>query len=165
MTSFLGARELLKAELGRLDFLLHREILRLRADHLLSEGDLRGLYVSDAQVDALLRQAPSGEGQPLPDVDALTAEADRLRAVDAVRAAPHPMPLARVATLFGLLEFERDVLLLAIAPELDLRYEVFYSYMNNDVTRKRPTCDLALRLLCVSKEERWSRGRQDRKSN
>ncbi len=159
MTSFLAASEHLEAELRRLDLLLHREILRLRADHLLSEGDLRGLYVSDAQVDALLRQAPSGEGQPLPDVDALTAEADRLRAVDAVRAAPHPMPLARVATLFGLLEFERDVLLLAIAPELDLRYEVLYSYMNNDVTRKRPTCDLALRLLCVSKEERWSRRR------
>jgi hypothetical protein len=35
--------------------------------------------------------------------------------------------------LFALDDFERDVLLLAVAPELDLRYEVLYSYLNNDV--------------------------------
>ena len=51
------------------------------------------------------------------------------------------------------------MLLLAVAPELDLRYEVLYAYLNNDVTRKRPTCDLGLRLFCACAEERWERRR------
>jgi hypothetical protein len=43
--------------------------------------------------------------------------------------------------------FETDLLLLAIAPELSLKYETLYAYLNNDITRKHPTVDLALRVL------------------
>ena len=59
----------LDAALHRLDLLLHREILRLRARYQLSLDEFRGLYVSDEQVDHLVRQtcADSGEhpAQPL----------------------------------------------------------------------------------------------------
>jgi AAA+ superfamily predicted ATPase len=149
------AKQHVSAELRRLDLLLHREILRLRASHLLSAGDLRGLYLSDAHVDALLRQMQGEAEQPLPDVDALTAEAERLRSENAARTSLDYSPLARVTTLFGLEAFERDILLVAVAPEVDLRYEVLYSYLNNDVTRKWPTCDLAIRLFCNRPEKRW----------
>ena len=47
---------------------------------LLAGDELRGLYVSDVQVDALLRRPRARVGDPLPDVNALTAEAERLRA-------------------------------------------------------------------------------------
>jgi hypothetical protein len=149
----------LSAELRRLDVLLHREIMHLRAARLLSAGDLRGLYLSDSQVDSLLRQLRGENGQVLPHVDALTAEAVRLHAENASYAGALNLPLVRVTTSFGLDEFEHNMLLLAVAPEVDLRYEVLYSYLNNDVTRKRPNCDLALRLFCVDAQQRWERRR------
>jgi hypothetical protein len=43
-------------------------------------------------------------------------------------------------------------LLICLAPEIDLRYERLYAYLQDDVTRKRPTVDLALNLLCFSLE-------------
>ncbi len=60
---------------------------------------------------------------------------------------------------FGLSDFDADVIKLALAPELDLRYEKIYSYLQDDVTRKRPTVDLALNLLCSSADDKLSRCR------
>jgi hypothetical protein len=65
--------------------------------------------------------------------------------------------LLRLGRLFGLDAFARDVVLLALAPEIDLRYERLYAYVQDDVTRKRPTVDLALRLLVADPAERVER--------
>jgi hypothetical protein len=46
------------------------------------------------------------------------------------------------------------VLMIAIAPELDLRYERLFAYLHDDVTRRRPSVDLACSLLCHSARER-----------
>ena len=52
--------------------------------------------------------------------------------------------------MFGLTQFETDILLICIAPELDLRYERIYAYLKDDVTRKRPSLDLVLNILSES---------------
>src|SRR5262249_14192534 len=39
-------------------------------------------------------------------------------------------------------------------PEIDLRYERLFVYLNDDLTRRRPAVDTALNLLCRSFEER-----------
>src|SRR5262249_51327159 len=41
--------------------------------------------------------------------------------------------------------------------EIDLRYERVFAYLQDDVTRKRPTVELALNLLCASAEEKLER--------
>src|SRR5262249_3781399 len=51
-------------------------------------------------------------------------------------------------------DFDRAVLLLALAPEIDQRYERIYAYLQDDVTKRRPTVDLALNLLCGNLAER-----------
>ncbi len=122
----------LARELDRLDRLIHRAILRLRAGYELSLDEFRGLYVSDEQVDALVRaHAAPSDLVPVPP-------------------APEPepgTPWARLVDTFGLGLAERDILLAALAPELDRRYETLFAYLNNDVTRKWPTADLVLRLF------------------
>jgi SpoVK/Ycf46/Vps4 family AAA+-type ATPase len=50
-----------------------------------------------------------------------------------------------------------DVLLLALAPELDRRYERVYAYLQDHVGRRWPTVDLALHLLCADAVERMQR--------
>lgn len=135
----------LVAELERLDILLHREILRLRARYQLSLDEFRGLYVSDRQVDALIAR----QSAPHADVQEMTKAAETLRARNAeVR----PPEWAKVQVEFSLSDFELDVLLAAIAREVHLKYDTLYAYVNNDITRKKPTRELVLRLF--GEEER-----------
>ncbi|PZO39981.1 MAG: hypothetical protein DCF19_12360 [Pseudanabaena frigida] len=56
-------------------------------------------------------------------------------------------------------QFERDLLILCLAPEISRRYEKLYAFLNNDETNcKQPTVDLALRLFCRSDAE-WRNAR------
>jgi len=156
MPPFPDAKEHLLAELQRLDRMIHRQVLRMRASRLLTEDELRGLYIPDAQVDSLLVQPSGAEDTPraaeLSEAIAqLTLENQRR-----VQSAPE-LPLNRLVRIFGLNDFARDVLVIAVAPELDLRYQTLYAYVQNDVTRRRPTVDLALRLLCVDLSEQLDR--------
>jgi ATPase family protein associated with various cellular activities (AAA)/winged helix domain-containing protein len=127
-------------ELARLDLLIHREMLRLRAAYQLSLDEYRGLYISDEQADALVART-----QPLAGIDDPVAKLTRDAEVLAARIGD-ASPLGRTALTLGLDRFERDVLLVALAPERHLKYETLYAYLNNNVARRHPTVDLALRL-------------------
>ena len=62
--------------------------------------------------------------------------------------------------MFSLEQFDINTLLLALASEFDLRYERLFGYLQDDVTRKRPTVDFALSFLCANDAERLAaRGR------
>jgi SpoVK/Ycf46/Vps4 family AAA+-type ATPase len=62
-----------------------------------------------------------------------------------------------LAQEYGLSSFDLDVILIALAPELDLRYERIFAYLQDDITCKRPSVDLALNLLCPSAGARQAR--------
>jgi hypothetical protein len=123
--------------LARLDRRLEREILRLRGRYQLSLDEFRGLYVSDEQVDALVSSAWEASASAPPPVD------DGLLATGAALGARWNT----LASAFVLSQLEQDLLLIVLAPELDLKYETLYAYLNNDVTRKWPTLELARRVL------------------
>ncbi|NLF77556.1 MAG: ATP-binding protein [Chloroflexi bacterium] len=59
-----------------------------------------------------------------------------------------------LARSFHLARFDLDVLFLALAPETDLRYERLFAYLQDDVTRRRPSIDLALNLFCAGEDSR-----------
>jgi hypothetical protein len=67
--------------------------------------------------------------------------------------------LAWLARRFDLACFDLDIVLIALAPEIDLRYERLYGYLQDDVTRRRPSVDLTLNLLGASAGERLARRR------
>ena len=108
----------------------------LRARYELSLDEFRGLYISNEQVDRLIasRFVP-GDDEAEPPVR------------PAVPLREHDARWRRLSQAFDLTDVEEDVLLIALAPELDLKYEVLYAYLNDDVTRKWPTIDLVSRLL------------------
>jgi hypothetical protein len=62
--------------------------------------------------------------------------------------------LRTLGEAYSLSDFETDVLLLALAPEFDLRYGRVYAYLQDDATRRLPSVDLALNLLCRTARER-----------
>ncbi len=51
-----------------------------------------------------------------------------------------------LARRFGLAPLDLDLLLVAVAPDLDARFERLYGYLNDDLTRRRPTVGLVLEL-------------------
>lgn len=143
--------ELLPA-LCRLDDLLERAIAAATsAFGSAATGDpFRGLHLSSDDVAVLLDREPSA---PL-----LWTGSEE--SADEVSAAVTPAGNSHLSWLksrFGLTPFEIDVLLIALAPELDLRYERLFAYLQDDVTRKRPSVDLVLNLLCPSPEVKLAR--------
>ncbi|MFZ4273932.1 ATP-binding protein [Streptomyces arboris] len=54
--------------------------------------------------------------------------------------------LAGLARSFGLAELDVELLLVAMAPDIDARFERLYGYLNDDLTRRRPAIGLALEL-------------------
>ena len=103
----------------------------------------RGLYVSEMDVERLLNREPGiplfAIEQPLADKPAFSLRLDLLQ------------------QQFNLTDFDLDLLLIALAPEIDRRYERIYAYLQDDVTRKYPSVDLAFNLLCISAADRLSR--------
>src|SRR5262245_58530942 len=158
----------LLAHLARLDLRLRRAVLATRQQATApTDDEFRGLYISDQLADTLLDHlpaaapgaAPAGQEGPAattPDLDGdiaaagLTlehAEAAAARRGDVLR-------LPRLCRAFGLSRFERDVIVAALAAEVDLKYERLFAYLQDDVTKKRPTVDLLLELLCESLPQR-----------
>jgi SpoVK/Ycf46/Vps4 family AAA+-type ATPase len=101
----------------------------------------RGLVIGPDEFARLLRRDP---GEPLFSADDPDADPPAVRGRE----------LAWIGRAFDLTPFDLDLLIVAIAPELDLRYERLYAYLQDDATRRRPTVDLALNLLCGSAGER-----------
>jgi hypothetical protein len=150
-------------ELGYLDRLLRRAVVIARAARPRTDPDaFSGMVISEAELDRLMDTVTmAGETRP---TDATIAELDETIATrrDAIRtriAASRSngvdLTLARVAEVCCLTEAEIDLLLVALAPELDTRYEIIYAYLQNDVTRKRPSVELALDLICRSTDEKF----------
>ena len=140
----------LAASLAWLDALLALHIERIRLQRGTTDDDeFRGLYISEADVDTLLTPRDLLDADPqLADARAAIARAAAQRARAA--ATDPTAPLLQLQRRFSLTDLERDVLLICLAPEIDLRYERLFAYAQDDVTRKRPSVDLVLSLLCPS---------------
>lgn len=137
----------LAADLQLLDLLLHREILRLRAVYHLSLDEFRGLYVSDDQINQIIDSGLKHQS-PNTVTAELTERAEALRI--SLEQGREESPWTRLVHEFSLSPAEQNILLLAVAPDIYLKYETLYAYLNNEVTRKWPTCDLALRLFSAN---------------
>lgn len=162
MEPYQNSLEHLFEELRRIDVLIHCRILRLRMKIREPQNELAGLYITDAEIDTILTEAPAFENQPQREDPQIRSLLKRLAVLDqriSQRKALSicegvELRLMRLQELFRLSSFEKDALLIALIAELDLRYERLFAYLQDDVTKKRPSVDLALNLLFPSLEAR-----------
>ncbi|WP_369386870.1 AAA family ATPase [Streptomyces sp. CG1] len=89
----------------------------------------RGQYLSPEAVERILNEPG---GLDVPGYEPLPA--------------PPESVLGTLTARFGLSPLDTDLLLIALAPDLDARFERLYGYLNDDLTRRRPTVALALEL-------------------
>ncbi len=154
----------LQAEIKRIDILIRREVRRWQLAGQDPSDDFRGLYLSDDQAEGLLARpfgTSWGQMAVLAPEEAQTFAAAQAEATqqaetlaEAARQQGQLTRLEHLAVTFGLDRFELDVLLVCLAPSFDLRYERLYGYLQDDVTRKYPSVNLVLDLLCGPGPER-----------
>jgi AAA+ superfamily predicted ATPase len=108
----------------------------------------RGLHISGEDVARLLARDAgipafgSGGADPVADLATATSTVPRLTWLE---------------RSFDLSTFDLAVIIIALAPELDLRYERLYAYLQDDVTRRRPSVDVTLNLLCATTGDKLAR--------
>ncbi|MFC5058254.1 ATP-binding protein [Saccharothrix xinjiangensis] len=125
------------ARLGAVERRVRLAVEARSADTALDDP-YRGLYLTAELVQQVL-DAPRQpalfppEEEPDPDVPAASAPGRGPR-------------LVALARDFDLTPLDVELLLVAVAPDVDARFERLYAYLNDDVTRRRATVGLALRL-------------------
>ncbi|CAN5665014.1 ATP-binding protein [soil metagenome] len=146
--------------LGRLDVVRARvrvAVERRRAPDAAPDDRFRGLYVSESDVDALLAAGRTTPWQPAADAERLLASVEAR--ADESAAAGEPSRLRRLAETFGLDATDVEILLVAVAPDIDPRFERLYGYLHDDVTRRRASVGLALELSGVGSADADGRAR------
>ena len=126
----------------RLDVLLDRAY---RAGTSPDDGAIQsipGLVLSQGDIERLLSSAtPSNRSSTSPVAD------------------PDRSPWRELRTSFSLEPFDLDVLALVLAVDFDLRYQRIFAWLQDDLTRQRPTISLVLDLLCTTQAARHLRRR------
>ena len=148
-------------ELERIDLLIQVQIRRARQLH--QDDEFQGLYISEQEVDALLARPIGMPRWAVPpddlsgrdrETNLLELNALLLERKNASQEQNIPLRLVTLAKSFHLSSLDVDAILICLAAELDLRYERLYAYLQDDVTRKRPSVDLVLNLLCKTFAEK-----------
>ena len=114
-----------------------------------TDDPLRGLYLTDDDVRAVLDDRRPLPFDPVPP-EAAGDDSDG-----------HGAVLAAFAARTGLTRLDVEILLVALAPDLDPRFERLYGYLHDDVTRRRASIGLALRLAGAELSVASARARLD----
>jgi Winged helix domain, variant/ATPase family associated with various cellular activities (AAA) len=136
----------LLARLALVESRVRRAVAARRAGDPNPDDPFRGLYLTEEVVAALLASAREPV-TPEPADEQLLAGAER--DADHAERAGADLRLRRLARAFELTTLDVEVLLVALAPDIDARFEQLYGYLNDDVTRRRASTGLALALCGV----------------
>lgn len=151
----------LSDELKLLSLKLLRELRRLQKTNAKECNDAKGLFISEGEILSLLNFQT--RGIPFAEDDAeeesfmrsITNAADNIaNKLASSREISEQFPIRKLRRIFGLSSFELEALIMALAPEIDRRYERIYAYFNDDLTKKSPTISLALDILMGNMNER-----------
>jgi hypothetical protein len=131
-------------------------VARRRTTDPETDDRFRGLYISQTHVDRLLadRSAPAA-----PDPAAAKARDEIEAAADAAENEGADLRLRRLARSFHLDEIDIELLLIALAPDIDVRFERLYGYLQDDVSRRRASVGLGLELCGLPSSGGYARSR------
>jgi AAA+ superfamily predicted ATPase len=154
--------DLLRA-LAYVDVLVRWAVVRARSSGLNPHDEFRGLYITDSEVDDLFqlslgehiwsrmppeRDAESTKWRGL--IQAARESWQREIASGSEGSIDSKSRLKMLIHNFNLTLEETEILLLAVAPEIDPRYGQIYGYLQNDVTRKTLSVGLVFNLITAN---------------
>ena len=131
-------------------------VARRRATDPETDDRFRGLYISQVHVDRLLAEK---SGPAAPDPGAAKARDEIEAAADAAEHEGADLRLRRLARNFHLDDIDVELLLIAMAPDVDARFERLYGYLQDDVSRRRASVGLGLELCGLPSSSAYARSR------
>jgi hypothetical protein len=154
----------LQEELGRIELLVHLGVLKFRTKGRAAPDDFKNLCITEEEIDAILAGEASCTATTGVESSQLESLRDQIAALTAKISERKAkslrdgtlLRLERLKELFHLSLFDVDALLICLAPEIHLKYEKLYAYLQDNLTKKRPSVDLVLDLLCPSVEDKLS---------
>ncbi len=153
-----NSAEHLQEELARIGALIRFFLEKTGTEAGEESQDFGGLFISEAEVNSIIQAvccgaaASGGQGLKSEEIEAWERTISRKKAESLKRGVE--LRLHSLSELFSLTPFERDVLLIGLAPELDGRFAKLYAYLQNDMTKKQPAVGMLLELFCASLEEK-----------
>ena len=152
---FCNDYELLCAELARLDLRIRLRSAMIRVAAASNGGG--AALLADAAEFPRTYSVEANEGAP-EDIRRMLAEVsadiDSRTAASNVRG--DELALPRLGRMFGLNPLELQTLVVCLAPELRSEYDRLYAHLHGDISRREPSVELVLALLCDSEGERWT---------
>lgn len=163
--AYLSAWEHLTDELRLLDARVYLATLRHREENAGFGADpFRSIVVGEQEVErAVERLAGVWDDSPEEEADGEEASVRELlvRLQERIwdrrilsKSVGNHLPLPRLAEAFCLNRFEEICLVMCLAAELDRRYERLFGYLQDDLTRNRPSIDLFFDLIDLPVSER-----------
>ena len=140
------------ARLEHLEARVREAVARRRSTDPDPDDRFRGLYLSNPKVDELLAHESGdpffvGAEPPVDGEEPIEGAAPPTAPAGAWFApCEDDLRLDRLRASFGLDDVDLELLLVAVAPDLDPRFERLYGYLHDDITRRRATIGLALEL-------------------
>jgi AAA+ superfamily predicted ATPase len=155
----------LMAEMERINLLIQIQVARARQTYS-ADDTFKGLYISEQEIDEILAQ-PTGlprwattndplDTSPPPTTNSLLEKLTNniAHSKESATAYGIELRLDKLQHTFNLSAADIDIMLVCLAPELDLRHEKLYAYLQDDVTKKLPSVDLAVNLLSQTFEDK-----------
>jgi len=149
-------------ELKKIDLMLHLQILKMRLENRVT-NEFGGFCVSDEEIDVILDLDSTHSASESNDsrIQSLKSRIFDIKLeIDLKKEESKKkgikLKLSSLTEIFNLTSFEVDMILICMASELDTKYERLYAYLQNDVTKRQPSVDLILNLLCRSVDEKVS---------
>lgn len=161
MNGYTDSLEHLRDELERIELMLRLHTFKFRVTNEAAVNELRGLYIKEEEIDRILSLDQGLKERPESHGDGTERLARNLLLQEkriSERMAQTPgkeafLRLERLRNLYDLQSLDMDIVLICLLPEVELHYEKLYAYLQDDVTRKRPTVNLVLDVLCGSFQE------------
>ncbi|MHC4366633.1 MAG: AAA family ATPase, partial [Planctomycetota bacterium] len=148
-------------ELRKLDLLIRRQVvaLQMKNSAMPKAAARPGVYISHEEIEWMLcghqdNRAESLELEQIRNkIEQLQREID-IRISASLRSGVF-LAIPRLSRLFALSPFELQTVIICLAPELRRKYDKLYAYLQDDITRKKPSVDLVLDMLCETQADRW----------
>lgn len=148
-----NSRDHLKDRLALLELHIKKQLVisKINNADAAKFDEFSGMYVSEEEVSAYLdSQYNPNDAENLnkhKTVKSLSREIERrTRQINRRQdATPHrdiPLRLLLLKDRFQLTDTQMDILLCCMAPDIDIRFERFFAYLQNDVSKKRPGIQL-----------------------
>lgn len=143
--------------LNLLDLRLLRTF-RIRQGWIKAESETRGLFISEEEIESVLNLEYESVDPNYSEIELIETRINRSTAIIDQKLSNSQnreyFPLLRLVNIFGLTSYELDILVMAVAPEINTKYGRIYAYFNDYMTKKTPSVDLAIQILFDNVKDR-----------